>query len=288
MVLLKRVPAAALTMCTLALAAGLIGHAAPMPAIQDAQSKVVEALHAEGVKSERARVVVWFDPAELSRADADRLTDAISSGMSDIENMLGLTFDSTEKLEFFVTSEFGVTAITTLSPRRVFLPLERVRERRAPFIHEAVHHLVYQRATTFREDVHLWVIEGFANYVQAALAEKSDYLREHPMNPANSRVDDEARRILSTPAGVELVEWVGRSGIPPRLEDREHVARPFYVLSQSLTKYVIEVVGLRAFAARAVPLLSDGQAFAKFVNESAGKPLEQVRREWLARGHAAQ
>lgn len=127
------------------------------------------------------------------------------------------------------------------------------------------------------------MIEGFANYVQAALAEKTDYLREHPMIPANSRIDDEARRILSTPAGLELVQWVGRSGIPPRLEDREHVARPFYVLSQSLTKYVIGLVGLRAFAAKAVPLPWDGQAFARFVDESAGTPLEQVRRNWLAR-----
>ena len=47
------------------------------------------------------------------------------------------------------------------------------------------------------------------------------------------------------------------------------------------------VVSLRAFAAKAVPLLWDGQAFARFVNESAGTPLEQVRRNWLARIDAA-
>lgn len=129
--LLRPVLAAALAMVSaLALASGPIGRAEPLPTIQDAESKVAEALHAGGVKSERPRDVVWFDPSELSRGDGDRLADAISNGMANIENMLGLSFDSTQRLEFFVTSEFGVTAFTTRSPRRVFLPLQRVRERR--------------------------------------------------------------------------------------------------------------------------------------------------------------
>jgi hypothetical protein len=261
------VPAVALVLlCTLALAPP-VGRASALPAEQDAESKVVEGLRARGVKSERSRDVVWFDPTELSRADGDRLADAIASGMADIEIMLGLSFDATGKLEFFVTDTFGPTAFTTL----------------APYIHESVHHLVYQRATVFRQDAHLWVIEGFANYVQAALAEKSDYLREHPMIPGNSRVDEEARRILSTPDGLALVERVGRSGIPPRLDDREHVARPFYILSQSLTKYLLDVVGLRPFATKAVPVLWDGQAFTEFVKDSSGITLEQIRRDWLAR-----
>jgi hypothetical protein len=285
-------PAAPMVPCALMFALvlvfGLDGRAAPVASIQDPTAKIVETLHARGAKLERARNVVWFDPDELARADGDRLADAIASGITDVEKMLGVSFDSTEKLEFFVTAEFGQTSMTTRTPRRVFLSLERVRERRAPYIHETVHCLAFQRAAAFREDIAreelpLWIIEGFPNYVQAALAEKSDYLLEHPMIPGNARVDDEARRVLASPIGPELVEFVGRGGSPQRLDDRERVARPFYALSQSFTKRLMEVVGIRSFAVKLMPLLWDRQAFAKAVQESTGTPLEQIRRDWLTR-----
>ena len=69
----------------------------------------------------------------------------------------------------------------------------------------------------------------------------------------NETVDDEARSVLATPKGREVLTFVGRPGLPPGMEDRQTVAKPFYVLGQSLTKHLIEAIGLEAFVGSILP-----------------------------------
>jgi hypothetical protein len=246
-------------------------------------NRVVETLYSSGARATAGRAVVLFDARELSTSEGDLLAKAVAQGLDDIERLLLVSFRLQQPLEFFVTPEFGGTSYSTLSPPRVFLALDRVRERTAPFIHEAVHHLVYGRAAAMNPDAHLWINEGFANYVQAVLADRSEYLQEHPMIPANERVDAVARAALATSVGQYVVTFVGRPGSPAGLEDRDQVGRPFYVLSQSLTKYLIHLAGVQRFAAEAVPSLWQGDRFAAVVQEMTGKPLEQLRSDWLTR-----
>jgi hypothetical protein len=74
-----------------------------------------------------------------------------------------------------------------------------------------------------------------------------------------------------------VLPWVGGSGSPPNLdEDRDGVARPFYVLSHSLAKHVVEAAGLAAVVRALVA--SDPRAF----DEGTGHTGEVWRSHWLA------
>jgi hypothetical protein len=70
---------------------------------------------------------------------------------------------------------------------------------------------------------------------------------------------------------------VGREGEPPGLErDREGVARPFYVLSHSFTKYLVDTAGLAT-----VLRLLDARDVSAALPGETGRPLEAWRDGWL-------
>jgi hypothetical protein len=73
----------------------------------------------------------------------------------------------------------------------------------APYIHEAVHHLVFrlapQQTTT---EPHFWVFEGFPGYVEdAVVARYGGTAGRVFVKGGNETVDDEARSVLATPKG---------------------------------------------------------------------------------------
>ena len=58
----------------------------------DPDAALMADLRAHGTKLERPRVVVWFAPDLVSRADEQRWADLMSQGIDDIEKLLGLAF----------------------------------------------------------------------------------------------------------------------------------------------------------------------------------------------------
>ena len=65
--------------------------------------------------------------------------------------------------------------------RTVFLPVERVRQRRAPYLHEAVHALVpvFGRRT--------WLSEGLAGYLESFVSETRGGYDAHVFTRAGTR-----------------------------------------------------------------------------------------------------
>ena len=255
---------------------------AQMPSRVERFGKIVQELYASGVKVERSRAVVWFLTQEMPSSEREPLADDISNGIDEIERLLRLSFGPTP-LEYFVTREFGVTSTYYPGPPpRVFLALSRVKSGDAPYLHEAVHHLVFRYAKSRASSVHMWLLEGFPNFVQGEIAERAGRGREGWMIVGNQRVDAEAHKIMATPVGRGLVSFVGRTGAPPNLEtEREEVARPYYVLAQSFTKHLVDTISLRPFATKLIPLMLNSARFEAMVYELTGKTVEQLRLEWL-------
>jgi hypothetical protein len=198
-------------------------------------------LAAERARLERTHVVVDYDAAELDHADAEAFADLADKGVADLEPLLAPGLES--RAAFPARVRFVISSRVEISRTRhgvVFLPLERVRGRRAPYLHETVHALlpVFGHRT--------WLGEGLACYMESWVSETRGGYDAHVFTRAGTHgIDAAARRTLASEAGRAVLPWVGGCGDPPALEqDRTGVARPFYVLSHSLTRHLVEQVGL--------------------------------------------
>ena len=88
--------------------------------------------------------------------------------------------------------------------------------------------------------------------------------------------------------GLKVLPFIGSRGVPEGLfADRVNVAPPFYVLGQSLIKYMVEHAGL----ARVTQLYEDHfngtRSIEEDVRRITGKDLVEWRQAWLLAMRAA-
>jgi len=231
--------------------------------------------HAEPYRIEyRERgVTVVFDRGAMSETEMAAFARLVDDGIRDIREHLSRNAVGVRLRDGAPT--FVVTRRARISRayrRTVLLPLRRVRDRRAPYLHEAAHVLVPARN---RE---VWLNEGFASYIESYIADNVGGYAGHVFSSGgNAGIDRDARRHLESGYGRTALEFVGRHGTPPGFyRDRERVAPPLYVLAHSFFKYLVEKRGLGP----SVRLLGAPDS-ARAIQASSGRPMESWKREWL-------
>jgi hypothetical protein len=217
------------------------------------------------------RVVVEYRTGELSPAEADAFEALADQGVTDLEALVGPSLPPgarrTGRIRFVVSSR---AAISRTWGRTILLPLERVRTRSAPYLHETVHALIPSRGDG------VWLSEGLACYLESWVSEHRGGYDAHVFTRAGDQgIHAAARRVLDSGSGRAILPWVGGHGEPPLLEeDRSGVARPFYVLSHSLTKFLVDRAGLDAVVRALASSDSDLRA-------TTGQPSEAWKHDWL-------
>jgi len=171
----------------------------------DPDEALMADLRAHGTKIERPRVVVWFAPDLVSRADEQRWADLMSQGIDDIEK-LGLAFGP-DRLEYYIDERLGAISHSAKTvPPHVFLSGSRVKSGAAPYLHEAAHHFVFRYCRFYSTPVPLWIVEGFANYVEDEVVETVGGISGRVFaKTGNTGVDAEAREVLTTSFGRDVV-----------------------------------------------------------------------------------
>lgn len=224
------------------------------------------------VRYETERTVLEVDEGGLSEDEARAFARLLDRGVADIESLVDSGLPSwarrTGPVRFIVSDR---VEISSTHGRTVRLPLRRVRTHSAPYLHETVHALVPSRSDA------VWLSEGLASYLESWVSENRGGYDAHVFTRAGDQgIHSAARRYLATDLGRAVLPWVGIRGQPPLLEeDRGQVARPFYVLSQSLTTHLVDSLGLRAVV-RVLTAGDDGV----FV-QVTGRSKEQWRADWL-------
>jgi hypothetical protein len=225
------------------------------------------------VRYETARAVVEYDEGALTDREMRDFAELVERGIVDIEKLVANARPGTafphERLRYVVSGRVQVSRAWRTT---ALLPLARVRAGAAPYLHETAHLLVPSRNGS------TWLSEGFASYVESWVSEHGGGYDAHVFTRAgDGTIHRAAARIVGTASGQEVLPWVGREGEPPGLaRDRERVARPFYVLSHSFTKYLVDAVGL----ATVLRLLDASDADAALEAET-GRTLEVWRDRWL-------
>lgn len=229
----------------------------------------VEASEGRSMK-ETERAIISFDSSDLTSAEADSFALLADRGIADIEGVVGASLPAWARrsgpIRYVIDGRIGMSRTRG---RTVLLPLERVRSHSAPYLHETVHALVPSRGRA------TWLSEGLASYLESWVAENRGGYDSHVFTRAGDRgIHAAARRYLGNELGRSVLPWVGEAGEPPRLEeDRAGVARPFYVLSHSLTKFVVDKAGVDSL----VRVLVSGEDFVT----ATGRSAEQWKDEWL-------
>lgn len=193
-------------------------------------------LRQNGAVRERAHTVSYYEPGILTDTAMDEFSALIDRGVQDIATFAGVPVPD-RKINYFIS---GKIDISRARGRSIYLPLERVRTRAAPYLHETTHIMVPC------EDCPLWLSEGYASFVQSYVSEHmGGYDGQIFTRNGNTGVDRDALRWLANERGKAMLPFVGTNLEEPDLSDRRSVAAPFYVLSQSLVKYLVEKTGAR-------------------------------------------
>jgi len=245
---------------------GLLALGAPLAVAQPSRR--------DRVRYDLERVTVFFPGDRMPEAQMTQFARLVDQGVRDVESYLtrdaaGVRLETT-RLTFFVSDR---VPISRAWGRRVALPLRRVETGSAPYLHEVAHALVPGRS---RET---WLSEGFASYVECWVAENvGGYAANVFSSAGNAGIDRDALRHLRTRDGLNALSYIGREGTPDGFEeDRQRVAPPFYVLSQSFFKYLAEHAGLP----ETVSLL-DVEHAAPALERATGRPLDSWKADWLA------
>jgi hypothetical protein len=189
------------------------------------------------VRYEAERATVYFEAGQFTPEEMQRFVRLADRGVADVAAYLEA--GGAPRVTFHVRSN---EPMSRSFRRTVVLPAERVKNDRAPYLHETTHVLVPPRNGC------LWLSEGFASYVQSYVAEHVGGYDGYVFSwGGNGNIDRLARRHLAGERGRAVLPYVGGDGSPPEIwEERRQVAAPFYVLSHSFVKHLVENAGVNA------------------------------------------
>jgi hypothetical protein len=254
--------------------AAMIVLMADEPKLSEAQSSWVSdrqlafTLREAGVKQETERAVVWYEAGALTDAAIAEFTKQVDAGIAHIEGYLQLA-PRTAKVRYYVSSQVEISHSLGSS---VFLPLTRVANRTAPYLHETTHVLAPCR------DCPMWFSEGIASFVQSYVSEHlGGYDGVIFARRGNRFIDRDAAHWLAEARGQAVLPFIGRHEEPPDIAyDRSNVAAPYYILSQSLIKHIIEHAGVKAVAS-----VFPAADFEDALSAGTGKSAAGWKQDWM-------
>jgi hypothetical protein len=263
--------------------------AKPLDWAADDEKRVAE-LATRGRRLEGAHVIVWM-PAAVPEKEHRTLVERLDRGVPALRGLVGRhdwQVVGEQKLTYYVSEDRFISHAT--GQAAVFIPLARVDDGRAPYLHEAAHELLAtaEAEAAFRaNDLKrlqarpLWLSEGLADYLAQSAASKAgtaegDVFGTGGLEGADRTCADRLRQ----PAGPTILPFIGANGRPEGLftTDRQTVAPTFYTCAFSFTKFVVDRTGLASTIAL-VPLM--GSTWQDTLESSAGKNTGDLRSDWL-------
>jgi hypothetical protein len=250
----------------------------------------VEKLTKEGSRLEGVNLILWF-PKSLAPDDAKALVQRLDPAVEGLWRRVGIhdwQSISKGKITYYLCDDAFVSHASGRSA--VFVPMARVKDGNAPYLHEATHELLRSKLGPLpRKGADpsqirpLWFTEGLPDYVAHVVADEVGITEEGPFGtPTISGVDAVCAQRARTADGATILTSVGTSERPEALftTDRQRFAPTFYSCSFSFTNYLAERVGLEKLVGLFALTPSD---MASRLNTLAGKPLAEARTDWLRR-----
>jgi hypothetical protein len=230
-------------------------------------------LQQSGAQRETECAVLYFETGELSPDQMSTFAGLVEKGIEDIASFLSVPLPKDRKVRYFISNQFSTSHSRGHS---IYLPLARVVNQSAPYLHETVHSIVPC------PNCPMWFSEGFASFAQS-------YVSEHMggydgiifARKGNLGIDRDALRWLAGDRGQAVLPFIGKPEEPLQInEDRSNVAAPFYVMAQSLVKYIVENSDVKTLR-----VVMDDADFESALKRVTGRTSEEWKQTWLNRIH---
>lgn len=246
----------------------------------------VASLETRGTRLEGAHVVVWF-PASLSRTDGEALVTRLDPAVDRLWRLVGEHDWQTVpkgRITYYLHDD---TFVAHASGRgAVFVPMARVKDGRAPFLHEATHELLASKRAAPSGAVSavrrpLWLTEGLPDYLTRLAADALGIVETGPFStPSLDGVDGVCGQRARTADGGTMLPFIGTAARPEVLftTDRARFAPTFYSCAFSFTKHLVARVGVETLVG--LFALTPAEMAAR-LEHMGGRPLADVRADWL-------
>ncbi len=242
----------------------------------------------DGIKIEKGKVVAYFPKDSVSEPRMNEIVDSLNLGIESAISLIGEPQDwqvlSDKPVKYYFESGDFVS-ITDINGE-IHIPLFRIKNYQAPWLHETMHALLRTKKGNWNElsrikrffSMPIWFTEGMAEYL-AVKIEAVDSIKKFDLMRFGGyqKVDSSCSKALSL--NPDLISHIGESGIPTKLlTDRKNYAAPFYTCSCSFVKFLSETYGLDKML----------KANAEFQNEEAtiesltGKKMPILKEEWIS------
>jgi len=243
----------------------------------------VATLEKDGFQVAGAHVILWC-PTSLAREDAKALVTRLDPAVAALWRRVGThPWQSVPKgtITYYLSEDSFVAHASGRAA--VFVPMARVRDGRAPFLHEATHELLASTRTDRGSPSRrpLWLTEGLPDYFARLAAADAGMTETGPFDtPTIAGADTICAERARTPDGATMIPFIGRDERPDVLftTDRSRFAPTFYTCSLSFVSYLVDHVGLNSL----VDLFGFSPAEMNVrLDRLSGKKLADWRAEWL-------
>lgn len=246
-------------------------------------------LETEGEVVVGEHVVFWFPKGSFATEETTKLAEELQRGIVAAKMKIGRP-DWNHKGDRRIYYYLPDARFISRAPggNCAFIPLWRMKERKAPWLHEALHLLLKSDKGDWLagdkkksdEGMPLWLHEGLADALAIDISHAEGLTYYSPLIdvPAD-QLDALAARTLREAPSPEVLDAIGGRGKPQGLfgPEREKFAIPFYNGSASFVRFIAKRHGYR-------PLLTAIDDFAReneTLERDTGESLAALKAAWL-------
>jgi hypothetical protein len=238
-------------------------------------------LTATGVRIERGPVTAWFSSGAMTPEEMLGVIERLVTGVAALESFVhtprrwqnppqrGVTY-------FFDDAPFFIPHATI--NRQVLVPVSRLRDGKAPLLHETTHALL--TPPQGRRPL-AWLTEGIAAYVAKAVSAEEGMPEGDALDIGEiAELDAKCAIGLSSEQGPRILPFIGSPANLQALYAMEpalQVRQAFYGCSASFTKYLVQQFGIE----RVIDLLPENDPHRKLEEISKVK-MTDLRGQWTA------
>jgi len=263
------------------------------PGMDKGDSVQITSLIRTGVKIKRSRVVCWFPRDSMPLQQMNEIADSINSGVEAAEKMIAAPQDwqahpYNQPYVFYFRKDTIISHASLAG--FVSISFWRIKEGKAPWLHEAVHEILYAKKdkwfskeitdSFYNKNAPKWLFEGLADY----LSQEVSHIRKLTFydvfsGTTNPNTDSLFIKDMKSTTGQYILAFIGAKGVMPELYsvNRRFFAPAFYHGSCSFVKFIAEHYGLAL-------LLKANSAFTReqeTIEHATGRSLPDLKHEWL-------
>ena len=257
-------------------------------------------LKANGRRMVGSQVILLAPPEEMTEAWQAALLDTLNQGVSELRRLMKAPLPwqriGERPIQYYLISERMISHATGRDV--VFISMFHVRNGQAPYLHEASHELLappppysYEEfadtvvAENAFQAMPFWLLEGIPDLMAYEAASAAGSVEGDVFTIGGPAKADStcAARLTDNPFRADLLRTLGGQGPVEALftTDRIKVAPAFYACAQSLSKYVVELIGMQR-AVELFPAVKRGD-WIPTLEQAAGMPLAAIRSGWRSR-----